>query len=507
MIGIVVILVSLASIFSFLQYVRNASEQAAKEKAELTTNVLMGGAAAAVWSFDSEGGRAVLQSLSADPDIVSSTIYDKDGKEFAKYVRADSEEQDAIIQDEELKIKEGTKDIIAGKLTVKISRERLKSEISQLSKITFLSGIVVIGILLAIFMLIIRGITQPVALITRCMGLLASGDTDSTIPALERHDEIGRMAKAVNVFRDNAIEKRRIEATAISAKEEAERERKNEIKLIADSLNAEMSGLIAEVSVTAHTITQSAELASQSATENAQVSGVVAQTAEVVSQNVQTVAAAMEELCASIREIESQVRDASQVANDVIDRTERSVQAVSGLAETVKRISGIVDLINVIARKTNLLALNATIEAARAGEAGNGFAVVAIEVKNLATQTAKATEEISEQIADIEIATQTAEEEIAGVIGYVRQMGAISTNIALAVGQQSTATTEIGGAVTRASDETVEMRSNAVDVASFAGKSEAIANEVRHTIKTLEHMFDELKSRTDQFVKQLSAQC
>jgi len=321
-------------------------------------------------------------------------------------------------------------------------------------------------------------ISRRVIGLTDTMGRLAENDTSVDIPALESKDEVGDMARAVEVFKQNAIEKVKMEAEQAERLRVAE-ERKREMDELAANFEADVSKVV-------QTVLESSEMINEMATGmagNMDKSGnrslEVSEAAERSRTNVATVASAAEELSASVAEIGTQVEHSTKVATDAVDQAERSNVQVKGLATAVDKISEVVDLINDIAEQTNLLALNATIEAARAGEAGKGFAVVASEVKSLANQTGKATEEIASQIGHVQAATNDAVNGIGAIGEAIGRMSEVATTIASAVAEQRAATEEIARNAGVVSDDT-----NVVSD-SVAGVSQASAMSYGAAINVL----------------------
>ncbi|WP_316233514.1 HAMP domain-containing methyl-accepting chemotaxis protein [Bradyrhizobium sp. SZCCHNPS2010] len=357
----------------------------------------------------------------------------------------------------------------------------------------------VLGCVLA--WLIGGSVSGPIRGMTDRMQSLAAGELEQPIPGGEQRDEIGRMARAVEVFRDNALAVRRMEQEAAAQREAAEADRTRMMAELASRFEQGMQGVITGVGGRADQMGSSASDLARVAERGRGLAEAVANRAEQASVNVQTVASATQELAASIREISSQVQRSVAVSNRATQETQRTSELVNGLSSAAEKIGNIIQLIQAIASQTNLLALNATIEAARAGDAGKGFAIVASEVKNLASQTAQATEQIASQIATIQDATDETVSAITQFESTVREMAEISNAIASAVEQQGAATGEIARNVEEAASGTAAVSREIVDVRAVAGETDAGAEAALAAAAALQQQAVSLKSNVADFLK------
>ncbi len=385
----------------------------------------------------------------------------------------------------------------------------LTHEIGSSANAAFMTLLTFTLILLAItavlVFVIVRGITGPIAGMTGAMGALAEGNLEIEVPAIDKTDEIGEMASAVQVFKDNAVRVKQMEVEQAEAAKRAEEEKHQLMNKMADDFQASVGGVVQAVSSASTQLQSSAQTMSTISEETSTQATTVAAASEEASSNVQTVASAAEELTSSIGEISRQVAQSTEIADSAVTAAERADEMVQGLAMSAQKIGEVVALITDIADQTNLLALNATIEAARAGEAGKGFAVVASEVKNLANQTAKATDEISGQIGGIQTSTDDSVKAIQGITKTIGEISEISTTIATAVEQQGAATSEIARNVEQAAAGTGEVSSNIAGVTKAASESGESANEVLSAANDLSQQSEMLKSEVDKFMAQVRA--
>jgi methyl-accepting chemotaxis protein len=365
-------------------------------------------------------------------------------------------------------------------------------------------AVLLAGVCAAGYVIISRGVSRPILALSRTMLTLSRGDTGVAIPYAERRDEVGGMAAAVQVFKENMIK-----AEQLTAEQRAEQERKEQRQKAVDGYIAEFDKSVREALealATAGTeLRATATSMSATAEETQRQAATVASASEQASANVQTVAASAEEMTSSISEIGRQVAQAAEIAKQAVGDAQRTNGTVNTLAEAAQKIGQVVQLIQDIASQTNLLALNATIEAARAGEAGKGFAVVASEVKSLANQTAKATEEIAAQIGSIQTVTGEAVTAIQGIGGTIGHINEISTAIASAVEEQGAATQEIARNTQEAAKGTEQVSSNIAGVNRAAGETGSAASQVRASAEQLGRQSETLRADVNRFLEKIRA--
>ncbi|GLS71729.1 hypothetical protein GCM10007890_37420 [Methylobacterium tardum] len=386
-----------------------------------------------------------------------------------------------------------------------MKRADFLASIDALVQEAIMIGLLVTAVAVGVLWLSLRRALSPLKQLHAVMGRLAEGDASAAIPGTDRRDEIGAMAGAVQVFKDNLIQARRLEEETALARASAEEQRKLGMRQMAQAFERSVGGIVGLVSSSATELQSTAQAMTATATQTASQSTTVAAAAEEAASNVNTVAAAAEELGSSVQEIGRQVQGSAELAHTAVAEADQTAGLVQALRATSAKIGDMVGLITSVASQTNLLALNATIEAARAGEAGRGFAVVATEVKALAAQTAKAANEIAGQIGEIQGVTDQAVSAISGISSRIREINAVATSIAAAVEQQGAATQEIVRNVSQAAAGTGEVTNNIAGVAGAAEQTGTAASQVLGAASELSQQSEHLTAEVVRFLASVRA--
>jgi methyl-accepting chemotaxis protein len=362
---------------------------------------------------------------------------------------------------------------------------------------------ILFGVIVAF--LIARSIVGPLTAMTRAMGLLADGNLAVEIPGRGKADEIGDMAKAIEVFKTSMIDTERMRAEQVEVEARQAESRKADMVRLADQFEQAVGEIVNTVSSASHQLEASAGTLTSTATRAQDISTEVASASREATANVQAVASATEELSSSVSEIARQVQESARIAGEAVGQASKTNQRVSELSKAAARIGDVVELISTIAGQTNLLALNATIEAARAGEAGRGFAVVASEVKALAEQTAKATGEIAQQVSGIQAATEESVGSIREISGTIGRLSEIASTVAAAVEQQGAATQEISRNVQQAAHGTQRVSTNIGDVQRGAAETGSASSQVLSAARSLSSDSNRLKQEVAKFLESVHA--
>ena len=379
---------------------------------------------------------------------------------------------------------------------------------AKLRPIAWLIGLAVIGIAIVaggIAWIIGRSISRPLGRLGERMRALAAGELSAEIPGVGRGDEVGAMAAAVQIFKDNALRMRELEQADAATQQRVAAERRSSMESLASDFERSVNGIVRSVSTAASGMQVTAQSMTTTASDASARAATVSSASQNASGTVGTVAAAAEQLSGSVVEISRQVTRSSEIASKAVGDAERTNATVQVLSTGAEKIGEVVKLIHSIAAQTNLLALNATIEAARAGESGRGFAVVASEVKALANQTAKATEEIASQVAAMQASTSDAVAAISGITATITQMSEITGSISAAIEQQGAATREIAQNIQSVAAGSSEINTHIGGVTTAAAATGAAASEVLANARELDGQSGMLRSAVDSFLAKVRA--
>lgn len=477
-----------------------------ESRSQFIADLQADGLAQPLWNFELGQAEAMLRTLERDPDFRYAEITDSNGDVIVARGDPVASEKAVVIArqaivhsedgDDELSTVQGTR---LGELTLVLSQERLGDSLVQLGAISLLVlGLILFFVLRGVVMAL-RMMTTPLKGMVVAMEELAAGNSEIEIPALDRKDEIGHMAQAVQVFKENAVRADRLAAE--KAAQQKEREvRAQRIESLAGEFDDTVTNSLDAVATASFEMQGTAQSMATTAEQAAQQTDHMESMSEEVAALVQAVASAAEELSTSVNEVSQQVAQSSGIADEAVKETIGVAETVQGLSEEAEKIGEIVALIGNIASQTNLLALNATIEAARAGEAGKGFAVVASEVKTLANQTSQAADQIAMRIGGIQDATHKTVDAINTIRTTVDQISAASSAIASAAEQQNVSTQEIARNVQEVAKGTEDVKSNISGVNQAASATGGAAAQVLGASSQLSQLSESLRDEVRSFL-------
>jgi len=488
-----------------LWHLRNVQTSALDKRAELVSTLQSGAVANPLWQYNFGAVQEILESLKSDPDLQHAVVRKKGGEIVAEVGEAAGDGMGTTTVTRPITRQQDGETKTIGEFKLSFSHDRLNATIES----TLIGALGVLAVLLGLQIAgsygVLRYFTRPVETMTRVMGRLAEGEQDVAVPARERRDEIGRMSDAVQVFKDNAADKQRLEREQEDQRRQAEEDKRRALNELADTFEASVAEIARRVGEGSENVHRTAAEMAGRVQQAAQDAGEVASSAEDASRNTQTAASSAEELSASIGEVTERINDSASLADEAVTEAERADGTVRSLNDAAQKIGEAVSLIRDIAERTNLLALNATIEAARAGEAGKGFAVVADEVKSLANQTSKATEQIAQNVEGIQGATGEAVSAIERIGSRVRSIHETVVQVASSAEQQNTATSEIARTIASASEGVQTVNNRIVGVRDGASTTGGMAEDVRASAESLSGEVETLRQEVEGFLSKVRA--
>ncbi len=452
----------------------------------------------AVWNMNGGEAEQIIGGLSEVDDFIWARVVEANGDVMAEVGTAHAD--DRVIEASQPIVRNGEELAI---FELQYSRAGIEEAAATSLTNDAIGALVTLVIMLVLVTVVLRTVLRPVIQLTGTMKQLAAGDGSTPIDHLDRQNEIGDMARAIAVFRDNLAQMDKLRGE----REEADRRSVEEVQRtregLADQFQASVKHLVANMAEKvgeARTLSTSLKSATD---DNAGTCSRAAASASSISDSFQSVASATEQLSSSVREIAEHIDRSSEITGVARTRADQTQASVGDLNNSSRKIGEVVTLISSIAEQTNLLALNATIEAARAGEAGRGFAVVANEVKNLAAQTQRATQEIETLVDGIQAATTTTVDDIAQIVEVIGQLSEIATTIASAVAEQDSSTGEIARSVRVASDQTVQMAGDLTEVETQSAGNAGRAETISTGIAAVSDEFTTLNAEVDRFLDQV----
>ncbi len=476
-------------------------QEALAIRAQRTAELQAAALALPLWNLDAPQIRDSVLALAADPDFAGAWLIDDQGNRVTERVDGDIDHGTRVT----VPVRHADQPAPIGELTLVLGHQTADRRWQEALIYGIGQFFIVIVVIAATLVFAIGRITGPLTRLTRVIARLAENDLTIDIPCSGRRDEIGAIARAVQIFKHNAVEMDRLRAEQDAGRNLAEQQRRVAILDLAGDFGSGVHTVVESVAAAAVEMQRSAQSMAATAEQTDHQSATVGAAVAGASANVHNVAGSAQQLAAAIDEINRQIEDSVRIALSGVEQADRTGAAMERLSRSAEAIGGVTRLIEDIAGQVNLLALNATIEAARAGAAGKGFAVVAGEVKSLATQAAQATREITGQIAGIQTQTGEAAEAIGGITQTIRQISEIASGIAAAVQEQGTATREIARSVQDASDGTGAASRHIAGITRAASETRAAASDMLTATGRLADQSDTLRQVVERFIAKLRA--
>jgi methyl-accepting chemotaxis protein len=505
MLAVLVSIVVVAAFGFLVQRFVTSTEESLRARADIVASLQASAVSRAMWDMDETRIVGMLEALSEDPDFQAARILSPDGN--AAQETGEFRDDDVVTAEKPILFDDGSGTTESlGTLVLQLSQGGVRKATTEAIGISIVAVLILLGVVIAAIYYNIRSITGPMKRIVDTLRQIREGEYDVSIDGLERRDELGDLARGVDTFRSGMKDADRIRTDRDLEKQRFEDSRKEALKEMAESLQTSVGQIAEQLSVASRSLETTSSVLTTASGKSRELSKNADDAARRAAGNVGTVASASEELSASISEINSQVSRSVIIAREAVEEAQSTAGLIAELDTASKEIGDIVNLIDEIAEQTNLLALNATIEAARAGEAGKGFAVVANEVKSLATQTGKATGEISDSIGHIQSRTESAVTAIERIRKVIADIDEISTTIAAAINQQEAAAQEIARSVGSASTSNEVISEAMAGLAGEVGKSDAAASDVHDASATVGALIGNLRQSIDGFLEKVRAQ-